>query len=71
MDNVAKRQQALDDIERVVDAFSVREALAFLDEVCGMKAEHVREHWQDGLSARVWERTGRKIEKLARTIEEV
>jgi hypothetical protein len=66
MDYQAKRKEALEQIEGIVDALSMTEALELLYEVSCLKAEHLRINWQDEQSARLWDRAATGIDR-ART----
>lgn len=64
-----ERAEALEVVEHLVDHSSVRVVLALLDEVCGLKATHLVEAWQDSASARAWLRAGRVVETAAQRVE--
>jgi hypothetical protein len=51
-------------IEKIVDKRSVGEVLEMLSEMSFEKAMHLREAWQDEVSAKTWEKTAYKLEKL-------
>ena len=48
------------DLETVVDALGL---------ICAEKAEHLRSNWQDGASAKLWDKRCRALQKLAAQIE--
>ena len=54
-----------DEIEAMVDKESVVTVLELLADVCYLKAEHLRDNWQDTQSAKVWDKTGDAIMKLS------
>jgi hypothetical protein len=53
-----------DSLEKLVDRRSVGEILEMLSEMSYEKAEHLRSNWQDEVSAKTWEKTANKLEKL-------
>ena len=54
-----------DKLEAMVDANSLSAVLEALATVCDEKANHIRENWQDGITARPWENAGARLAKLA------
>jgi len=48
-----------------VDKFGPRALLASLADICGAKAEHLEEAWQDARTAAVWRRAGEAIQTAA------
>lgn len=51
------------ELETLVDLHSLTEVLNCLEGICGLKAAHIREAWQDEKLARAWELLARTIEK--------
>ena len=47
-------QSEVHDLEALVDACGLDSVLMALSEVCGLKAEHVANHWQDASLAKAW-----------------
>lgn len=58
-------REALAKIEEIVDVLSLSVTLANLGGVCFEKAEHLRANWQDESTAKLWDRAGHKIDRLA------
>jgi hypothetical protein len=58
-------REALAKIEEIVDVLGLSVMLANLGGVCAEKADHLRCNWQDARSAKVWDRAGRMIDRLA------
>lgn len=54
------------ELERLVDATSLLDVLTGLELVCGEKAEHIRQNWQDKATARPWDKASRALAGLAR-----
>ena len=42
------------DLEMLVDTCGLDSVLMALSEVCGLKAAHIAEHWQDTNLAKAW-----------------
>ena len=58
----------IDDVESLVDRTDLDSVLEALEEMCYLKAEHVREDWQDENLARVWEYNGKIISQTINKI---
>ena len=50
-------------LERMVDSTSLYDVLNALEQVAYAKAEHLRSHWQDSITAQAWERVARAISR--------
>ncbi len=57
--------QLIEKIEHLVDGSDLASVVMALGLVCHEKAEHLECNWQDKITARVWDRAGNKIERLA------
>jgi hypothetical protein len=58
-------EQQLDDaLEALIDKTDIALVIASLERVCWAKAEHLHSAWQDKLSAKQWERTGKLLGTL-------
>lgn len=53
------------ELERLVDKTSLRTVVAALAEISALKAQHLRENWQDRVAARPWDRDANKLETCA------
>jgi len=53
-----------DELELMVDRYSVAELVAALAKVCREKAEHIRVNWQDDDTARPWDRNAARLEAV-------
>jgi hypothetical protein len=58
-------------LEAMVDRLSVHEVIDALETVCYLKAQHLEEAWQDRYTARVWERGGKLLGKLALAVKKI
>lgn len=50
-------------LEEMVDLTSLTEVLEALEEICYLKAEHLRTNWQDKVSAKLWEHDSQVIDR--------
>jgi hypothetical protein len=41
-------------LESIIDSTNVQSVLMALSEICGEKSDHIRDNWQDVLTARAW-----------------
>lgn len=57
------KNEDLNKVEKLVDDLSVIGVLDCLEEVCNLKAQHLRENWQDEKSAKHWEKRAKQIAK--------
>ena len=53
--DVLKHNERLDLIEEIIDEKDLPELVALIAEVCSLKADHIRENWQDDETANVWD----------------
>lgn len=54
-----------DELERLIDHFTLASVLDSLREICDGKAQHIQEQWQDRTTARAWERAAGRLNTLA------
>lgn len=67
-EQVTQQRELEGKLEALIDAHGVREILIAVGNVCGDKATHLAEAWQDTSSAKVWERRQGKLHDIATTI---
>ncbi len=60
--NLAEMSESL---EHLVDMHGLARILSTLSVIAAGKADHIRDNWQDNVTAKSWDRTARKIEALA------
>ena len=48
-------------LERLIDATTLRAVLDDLHGICYEKAEHLRANWQDERAAKAWERIAKRL----------
>lgn len=56
-------------LERLIDATSLSRVVDALASIGRQKAEHLRVNWQDGATAREWDRAADACAKLAHKLE--
>ena len=56
-------------LEQLVDRVGVATLIDWLAEICWEKADHVRSAWQDERGAKLWERNGDKLHKVAQQLD--
>jgi hypothetical protein len=47
-------KQELHNLESLIDGAGIENVLIAISEICGMKAEHISEYWQDAHLAKRW-----------------
>ena len=57
--------EVVDSLEAMIDASTLATVVDALAEVCYMKADHIRENWQDNITSRPWDIAAGKLVKLA------
>jgi hypothetical protein len=53
------------ELESLIDKHGLKGVLSAIGNVCFEKAIHLRSNWQDSAAAKVWERDGKLIDKIA------
>ena len=51
-------------LERMMDNAGTLAVVSALANICGYKAEHIRENWQDEASAKRWDRASNVLAKV-------
>ena len=51
-------------LEELVDQLTLGAILELLERICHKKAEHLRTHWDDEHSAKLWEKAAKQIENI-------
>lgn len=59
------QEQLILAVETLVDENSLADVLLALARMCNEKAEHLESNWQDEITARVWDRAARKLDRLS------
>ena len=52
-------------IEQFIDKYSLAKVCDMLAGICGEKANHIYENWQDEPLGRKWDRAGEQLHNLA------
>ena len=61
--------EVVDSLEAMIDASTLATVTDALAEVCYMKADHIRENWQDNITSRPWDIAAGKLVKLAARLD--
>lgn len=57
------------DLELLIDRVGLAAVVQTLAEICFEKADHIRTDWQDGATARPWDKDGKKLSSLSDRLE--
>lgn len=63
--SIKRNGKYIHNLESMVDSSSVRDLLEEIADICFEKAQHIRENWQDRVTAKTWDSDGNAIMKLA------
>ena len=58
------KPENMDVLEGLLDQLTLSAILEMLERLCHKKAENLREHWQDEVTAKLWDKAARQIEQL-------
>ncbi|MGH1396914.1 MAG: hypothetical protein ACRAVC_23200 [Trichormus sp.] len=58
------KKDDMDVLETLIDKLTLAAILEMLERICHKKAENLRTHWQDEVTAKLWEKAARHIEQL-------
>jgi hypothetical protein len=59
------KQEHLDQLEELIDAYTLEDVIKGLEEICQGKAMHIESNWQDKVTARPWWRIAGRLGTLA------
>lgn len=62
-------QETMDRLESLIDYNTVADVLEAVATICRLKAEHIRENWQD--SGKAWDRAATKVESCSASVGRV
>ena len=54
-------------LERMMDQAGTMAVISALSNICGYKAQHLRENWQDEASAKRWDKASNVLAKIGYT----
>lgn len=57
-------QQTSEQLEKLIDRFTLPQIVAHLANICREKAQHIRENWQDERTAKVWDKNAKQLENV-------
>ena len=60
---------AMNQLEKMVDAYGLEMVSSLLEDICYAKAEHLSQNWQDDESAKSWEEVGAALGKASKIAE--
>jgi len=63
-----KEEIISDELESIIDRNGLLNVLGTIEEICYLKADHLRTNWQDEVSAKAWENDGKLISKILNRI---
>jgi len=63
-----KEEIISDELENIIDRNGLLNVLGTIEEICYLKADHLRTNWQDEVSAKAWENDGKLISKILNKI---
>lgn len=58
-------------LEEMIDRHSLAKVLDMLAGVCGQKASHIEENWQDYKLAKTWDRAANRLHTLSEAFRKV
>ena len=68
--DIREHNKNLDTVEAILDKCTLADVLNLIAEIASAKADHIRENWQDGATAEMWDRNAAIImaasDKVAR-----
>jgi hypothetical protein len=70
-DSLTKYERVLETLEHLVDETSLGFVLEKMSEICSLKAEHIRNAWQDDGTADRWEETAGDLDILRVRVEKL
>lgn len=68
--NVREHNERLDTLEALVDRIGLADVVDLLAEVASAKADHIRENWQDEVTARTWDLDAARLLNTAAGLRE-
>jgi hypothetical protein len=57
-------KEYMDALEAFVDKLTLATVLEMLERISHKKAENLRTHWNDEISAKLWDKAARQIEQI-------
>jgi cytoplasmic iron level regulating protein YaaA (DUF328/UPF0246 family) len=58
------KPEDMDVLEGLLDKLTLSAILEMLERICHKKAENLRNHWKDEITAKLWDKAARQIEKI-------
>jgi cytoplasmic iron level regulating protein YaaA (DUF328/UPF0246 family) len=57
-------KEYMESLEAIVDQLTLAAVLEMLERISHKKAENLRNHWKDEVSAKLWDKAARQIEQI-------
>lgn len=65
---ITKNGKYIHNLESMIDSEGVSGILEEIADICFEKAEHIRENWQDRVTAKSWEKDANAVMRLAQKV---
>lgn len=64
-------RQIMDTLEEAIDRYGLGVIVEALGDICGEKAAHIEENWQDAVTARPWRTAGNRLFRTVASLEKL
>ena len=61
---MARSMQDIEAVEKIIDRIGYEKFIDIVQEICVMKAQHIRENWQHEYSATAWDDRWENLDQL-------
>jgi hypothetical protein len=58
------KPEEIEILEALIDRLTLATVIEMLERICHRKAENLRTHWKDEISAKLWDKAARQIENI-------
>lgn len=58
------KPEEMEILEALIDRLTLATVIEMLERICHRKAENLRTHWKDEISAKLWDKAARQIENI-------
>lgn len=58
------KPEEMEILEALIDRLTLATVIEMLERICHRKAENLRTHWKDEISAQLWDKAARQIENI-------
>jgi hypothetical protein len=63
-------QKTQDELESIIDKQGLCTLLTAIADICALKADHVRENWQDNTTAKAWDWNAEQVQECANRVND-